>query len=229
MTVYADVQRLEPGAEVELFAIDASSITGSTADNIYFHGYTQVGPILWQGQEYSPWPIIAEGFILDPQKPPVPTLSVGNVDGSITALCLNYQDLVGALLTRHRTFAQYLDGQPGADPTQEFPPDKWYLERKSSEDKDVVSWELASALDFGTQQLPGRQIIANMCTWLQRGGYRGPYCGYNGPPVAMADGTPTTDPTKDACGGRLSDCELRFGVNNQLPYGGFPASGLLRT
>jgi lambda family phage minor tail protein L len=48
---------------------------------------------------------------------------VGNVDGSITALCLSYQDLVGAVLTRHRTLGKYLDAanfggtNATADPT----------------------------------------------------------------------------------------------------------------
>lgn len=229
MTIYADVQKLEPGAEVHLFTLDASAITGSGADTIHFHGYQQVGPILWQGVSYDPWPIEAEGFELSPQKPPQPMLSVGNVDGSITALCLNYQDLVGAVLTRHRTLAQYLDGQPGADPTQEFPPEQWRLEQKTSETNETVQWALSSALDFGGQQLPARVIGANMCTWLQRGGYRGPYCGYNGPPVADEHGNPTSDPAKDRCGGRLSDCKLRFGEDSPLPYGGFPAAGLLRS
>src|SRR5574337_726831 len=166
MTIYADVQKLEPGAEVHLFTLDASAITGSGADTIHFHGYQQVGPILWQGVGYDPWPIEAEGFELSPQKPPQPMLSVGNVDGSITALCLNYQDLVGAVLTRRRTLAQYLDGQPGADPTQEFPPEQWRLEQKTSETNETVQWALSSALDFGGQQLPARVIGANMCTWL---------------------------------------------------------------
>src|SRR5574337_2073324 len=98
----ASVRRLP---EVHLFTLDASAITGSGADTIHFHGYQQVGPILWQGVSYDPWSIEAEGFELSPQKPPQPMLSVGNVDGSITALCLNYQDLVGAVLTRHRTLA----------------------------------------------------------------------------------------------------------------------------
>lgn len=229
MTIYADVQRLEPGAKVDLFELDASAITGSALDVLRFHGYQQVGTITWQGKVYSPWPIEATGFALDPQQPPMPMLSVGNVDGSITALCLNYQDMVGALLTRHRTLGQYLDGQPGADPTQEFPPDRWFLERKASETKVLVQWELSSALDFSQQQLPARLIVANTCTWLSRGGYRGPYCGYTGAPVAKADDTATSDPAQDVCGGRLSSCKLRFGANNQLPYGGFPAAGLLRT
>jgi len=230
MTITADVQKLEPGGMVVLFELDATAITGGGAgDVVRFHGYTMEGPIMWQGQQYDPWPIYADGFELTPDKPPMPTLQVGNVDGTITAMCLAYQDLVGSVLTRHRTLEQYLDGRPGADPAQEFPLDKWFIERKSSETNELVEFELSSALDFGQQQLPGRKIIANSCSWLQRGGYRGPYCGYSGPPVAKADDTPTSDPAQDACGGRLSSCKLRFGANNPLPYGSFPAAGLLRS
>src|ERR1051325_9795789 len=118
--------------------------------------------------------------------------------------------MVGSLVIRHRTLEQYLDGRPGADPMQELPLDKWYIERKASETNEVVEFELSSALDFGQQQLPGRKIIANSCSWLQRGGYRGPYCSYSGPPVAMADDTPTDDPALDACGGRSILCKRRF-------------------
>lgn len=227
MTLTADVQKLEPGAEVVLWTLDASQITGSGSDVIRFHGYQQAGPIIWQGNAYDPWPIDAEGFELNPSKPPVPTLSVGNVDGSITALCLNYQDLVGAKLTRHVTAGQYLDGQPDADPTQESV-SLWLLEQKTSETSEAVVWSLSSAMDFGQVQLPRRQIVAGMCLWLTIGGYRGPYCGYNGPPVADENGDATSDPAKDKCGGKLADCKLRFGDGNPLPFGGFPAAGLLR-
>lgn len=108
--VYADVQKLEPGEEVHLFELDATSITGGgSGDILRFHGYTQVGDITWQGKEYTGWPIQAQGFERTTDQQPVPTLAVGNVDGSITALCLSYQDLLGAKLTRHRTFGKYLD------------------------------------------------------------------------------------------------------------------------
>lgn len=157
------------------------------------------------------------------------------MDGSITALCLAYQDLVGALIKRHRTFGKYLDaanfpdGNAGSDPTQEFPVDQWAIERKSSESNDVVQWELSCPLDIGDQKLPARLVIANFCPWLQRGGYRGPYCGYTGPAVAQADDTPTTDPSKDRCGGRLSSCKLRQWPDGIPNFGGFPAAGLMRT
>lgn len=229
MTFAADIQTLEPGAEIVLFALDARAITGGgPGDIIRFHGYTSSGSILWQGETYDPWPIHAEGFKVDPAQPSVPALSVGNIDGRITALCLAFQDMVGARLTRYRTLKQYLDGQPDADPEQEAAPDIWLIERRASEDNTQVTFELASPMDLGDRQVPSRQIIANVCSWLIKGGYRGVYCGYNGPPVAKQDDSPTSDPEQDVCGGRLSSCYLRFGQNNPIPYGGFPAAKLIR-
>jgi lambda family phage minor tail protein L len=227
MTLTADVQTLEPGALVELFELDATAISG---DLLRFHAYTKVGSIWWQGVEYSPWPIMAEGFEMQPSKPPMPLLTVGNIDGSIAAACLAYQDLVGAVVIRHRTLGKYLDAvnfggvNPTADPTQELPPDKWYIERKAIENNTTVQFELSSALDFGGVQLPRRTIIANQCPWT----YRATECGYVGGPVAKADDTATSDPTLDVCGKRLTSCKLRFGANNPLPFGGFPAAALTR-
>lgn len=235
MTIYADVQKLEPGAWVELFDLDARSITGGgSGDILHFHGYTQVGPIIWGGVSYEPYPVQAEGFEKNPDQPPTPTFSAGNVSGRITALCLAYQDLVGAKLTRTRTFGKYLDaanfpdGNPTADPEEVIGVDVCYLERKSSETSEAVTWELSSPMDFGERQLPGREIVANVCGWLKRGGYRGPYCGYTGPAVAKIDDTPTSDPSQDACGGRLHSCELRQWPDGVLNYGGYPAAQLIR-
>lgn len=65
----------------------------------------------------------AEGFEKTSAQQPVPKLSVGNIDGSISALCLTYQDLLGSKVTFHRTFGKYLDAvnfggvNPTADPT----------------------------------------------------------------------------------------------------------------
>lgn len=230
--IFADIQTLEPGAWVELFELDASAIG---ADKLYFHGYTQIGPIYWQGQQYDPWPIQTQGFAIDPSQPPTPTLTAGNINGRMTALCLAYQDMVGATLIRHRTLGKYLDaanfagGNPTADPTQEIGVDAWRLQRRSSEDNTQLQWELSSALDFNGRQLPARQIIANVCGWLARGGYRGKFCGYIGPAVAEVDDTPTDDPSRDVCGGRLSSCKLRQWPDGVLNYGGFPAAALIKS
>ena len=165
----------------------------------------------------------------------MPKLSVSNIDGRITALCLMFGDLVGAKVIRRQTLVKYLDaanfpeGNPTADPNEHFQDEVWFIERKTSEDKETVEFELTTAIDLNGEQLPGRQIIAGVCGWLIRGGYRGPYCGYTGPAVADANDVPTDDPARDQCSGLVRGCKLRFGADKELPYGGFPAAGLLRT
>lgn len=413
--ITADAQQLEPGGRITLFELDASSFG---ADQLFFHAHLQSGVIWWQGQEYGPWPIEATGFSRTSDQPPNPRLKVSNIDGRITALCLMFDDLVGARVIRRQTLVKYLDGKnfpplrnlarnssfeesptstsaptgwvtettmsamsiryvpsplsgggralrfeatataagqyvglalpntltdklqiepdtdftlstnvrgspgcvlrmyvqwvnasnvvlatstlpdvtatgqwmrlsltgrtsqpsavrarlfvgrmfsvaagavaleldntqfergpvateyqptgvdldasrnPTADPNEHFLDEIWFIERKVSETKETVEFELTTAIDLNGEQLPGRQVIAGVCGWLIRGGYRGPYCGYNGPAVADANDVPTTDPARDQCGGRVNSCKLRFGADKPLPYGGFPAAGLLRT
>lgn len=393
MTIAQEVQKLNPDAMVELFKLDGGAVGGEV---LYFHGMTEQGPIWWQGTQYDPWPLKAEGFARTSQQQPTPKLSVANLDGSITELCRLFDDMVGTVVTRVRTFVKYLDNEnfgkknllkytqnfdqspnwlslnavtvtpntqsapdftttadtltiptglsgryqevtvipgmdytftvygkrgtlaqadykmavydvtnsawisqdyvpspqitvtewtrmelhfkvpatcttirvypyrnsnsasagdiylwgaqlelgisettyerkdasgvnPTADPTQEFPPEVWFIERKSSENNEAVQFELASAFDLQNVRLPRRQIISNYCTWKSVGGYRGPYCGYTGIPVAKDDGTPTSDPGLDNCGGKLSDCKLRQWPDGVLNFGGFPAAGLMRT
>ena len=232
MSILADIQTLEPGARIELYELDASGIG---ADQLYFHAHLQSGPIYWQGQQYDPWPIKATGFEKNSDQAPRPQLQVGNVGGVIGALCIMYDDLVGARLIRRRTLKQYLDaanfpeGNPTADPDEHFPDETWRIEQKSGETKEQVTFVLSGALDFDDQQLPDRQIVANHCAWLKRGGYRGPYCGYAGTACFDIRDNPVEDPAQDRCGGRLTSCQLRFGENNPLPFGSFPSAGRLRS
>lgn len=232
MTIQQLVQTLEPGYIVDLWILDGTDIgAGATR----FHGHNQEASIWFQGFEYLPWPIEAEGFGRTSASTPQPTLTVSNFEGRITALCLAYQDMVGAVLTRKRTMARFLDAQsfpggvnPTADPTQEFQPEIWLVERKAYEDRDKVQFELASAMDLEGQLLPGRGILSSRCLWLSIGGYRGEYCGYAGPAVARADDTATAVLAEDRCGGRVASCKKRYGENNPLPFGSFPAAGLMR-
>ena len=233
MTIYADVQSLEPGEHVELFELDATAIGG---DLLRFHGYTKVGPIYWQGETYSPWPIQSSGMDkLGDGQQPNPTLSVGDVNGTISAMCLYLDDLVDAVVRRHVTFGKYLDaanfpeGNPTANPAEEFPPDVWYVEQKQSDDGTTIEFMLSSPMALEDEQIPRRQIIANVCQWLRMGGYRGPYCGYTGESMFDRDDNPVTDPALDRCGGRLSSCKARFGEDQPLSFGAFPGADLLRS
>ncbi|MDI9686560.1 phage minor tail protein L [Burkholderia cenocepacia] len=225
MTIAADVQHLSPGSLIELYEFDTSSLGGEV---MRFHAHLQTGVITWQGVQYSPWPVVAQGFErTGGATQPAPTLTVSNLDGSISALCLLLGDCVGGQIRRHRTLSKYLDGQPGADPSAEMPVEVWYVEQKTGEDNTAVEFTLSSVLDFSGRQLPNRQVIAHLCPaeWV----YRGPICGYRGTAYFDANNNPVTDPTKDVCGRRLSSCKCRFGANNPLPFGGFPAAGTAGT
>ena len=103
MTLSADVQRLELGSVVTLYILDAEPIG---AETYHFHSH-DAAPITWQGVQYDPWQLEASGFEMSGSRNPSPKLKMGNVGGFITALCLQFDDLVGATLTRKRTLAQY--------------------------------------------------------------------------------------------------------------------------
>lgn len=221
MSIAADIQQLEPGRLIELFEVDCTSIGG---DLLRFHGHLQSTSIWWQGMEYKPWPIDASGFEhTSASQQPSPTLSVGNLNGTISALCVYLADMVGAKVRRRRTLTKYLDavnfpgGNPTADPTQEMAPELWYIEQKSSETNVQVDFMLASALDFGGQQLPARQI-APTCQWM----YRDSNCGYTGTAYFDVNGSPVSDPALDRCSKQITTgCQCRFGVNQPLSFGGF--------
>ena len=90
-------------------------------------------------------------------------LTISNALGTITAILLNVNqvttgnDLTGATVTRIRTLARYLDSInfPGntnplgtPDPTAEFPQEIYKIDRKSAENREVVTFELAAVFDL---------------------------------------------------------------------------------
>jgi len=229
MSIDSEIQLLEPSGLVELFELDCTDIGG---DILYFHGYTRNGNVTWQGTVYKPWPIEPDGFgVSGEAQQPSPTLQVGNVDGSIAALCSYLNDLLGAKLTRRRTLVKFLDAvnfpdgvNAEADPTAHFPDDIWYVEQKSNANKTVVEFTMKSALDLSDMFLPKRIVIANLCPWA----YRSADCGYAGGAVADENDVATSDLSKDKCGKRVGSCKLRFGANGPLPFGGFAGASLNR-
>lgn len=230
MSISTDIQKLEPGAIIELFEVDLTPFGGEL---LRFHAGTNqlTQNIVWKGNEYVAFPVKASGFEFSGQgQAPRPKLMVANVFGSITALVLQYQDIVGAKVTRRRTLSKYLDAvnfpgsvNPTADPNAEFPADVFYVDRKANETNEMVEFELAPAMDVTNVMLPRRQIVQNICPWK----YRGAECGYTGTAYFNANDQ-ATNLAGDACGKRLSSCKLRFGQFAELPYGGFPAAGLIR-
>lgn len=179
--------------------------------------------ITWQGNVYEPWPFEANGFEMSSGGNATPRMRISNIDGLVTSMCILYDDIIGARVNRHRTFAKYLDGMPDADPNEHFPLEIWIVEQKLTETNEFVDFELSSALNFDGVQLPRRLVLSSSCAWR----YRSSECSYTGPPVADQYDNPTSDPALDVCGKRLQSCKLRFGDNEPLPFGGFPSAGII--
>lgn len=196
--------------------------------------------IIWQGQTYSPVAIQTDGLeIRGDGSPSTPKLVVGNtidgINGAVTAMCAFYSDFVGAELRVIRVLAKHLDaanftvGNPAAD-SQQYTDQYWTINQKTheslSEQDSSVAFELSTPLTAQRKMIPSR-TITKYCDWAVKGKYRGESCGYTGTAMFTEDGKPTDNPALDKCGGCLSDCKLRFGENEPLSFGGFPAASML--
>lgn len=229
--IASEIQKLSPSAVIELFEIDATNLGAGV---LRFHAGTNElrQNVVWQGQEYIRFPVQVTGFEMSGQGTlPRPRMKVSNVLSAITALLLQYEDLVGAKITRKRTLARYLDAvnfdggvNDTADPDAAYPDDVYFIDRKSTETKDLVEFELASSLDLAGVRIPRRQVVANLCVWEYRGGE----CGYTDTRRYTIDDVETSDANQDRCGKRVTSCKKRFGEGGALPYGGFPSAGGIR-
>ena len=173
--IITDLQKINPSAIIELFTLTTDATLHGSAQTYRFHNGTSLnanGDIIWAGNQYLKMPIQAEGFAFRKGQLPRPTLTISNALGTITAILLNVNqvttgnDLTGATVTRIRTLARYLDavnfsggtnplGTP--DPTAEFPQEIYKIDRKSSENREIVQFELAAVFDLAGIRAPKRQ------------------------------------------------------------------------
>ena len=233
-SIYADLSALAPDAIIELFELHYDNTLHGSTDILRWHAGSNAdvtGNITWNSNDYARLPVQAEGFeYTNSGTLPRPTLSVANLDGAVTALLLSVNlttpgnDLTGAKVKRIRTLKKFLDGESAADPYATFPVEEWFIDRKATESRDVVSFELASKFDLSNKELPNRQVVANICQWQ----YRSSECSYTGSNYFDVNNNSVGTLAQDACGKRLSSCKKRFGENGELPFGSFPGAGLLR-
>jgi lambda family phage minor tail protein L len=217
----SDLQSIAPSAIIELFQLELNAAQHGANETYYFHAGTNAtgsnGDIVWDGQAYLAFPIEATEFeYTGTGSLPRPKLRVSNIYGTITGIILTLPNgLEGAKVTRIRTLARYIDGVnfPGGtnplgtpDPTAEFPREIYYIDRKASENRDLIEFELAAAFDLVGVRAPKRQCVANVCQWT----YRGPECGYAGNAFFNFNDVPVGAIGQDVCGKRLRSCELRF-------------------
>ena len=109
---------------------------------------------------------------------PRPKLTVANPKGVITDLIKRRDDLVGSLFKRVRIFLKYIDEEnfpdginpfATSDPSSRFDDDVYVFNRKVTENKYFIEFELVSPLEMENAKLPARIMIANYCPWHYRG------------------------------------------------------------
>ncbi|QQN40344.1 phage minor tail protein L [Acinetobacter sp. CS-2] len=185
--------------------------------------------IIWQGETFEPMALEVSGLEMRSDgKASAPTLSmennIGGIQGAVSIYCLQFGDFAGAKLKVITTLAKYLDaenfssGNATANPSEKRE-QIWFIEQKTSENSQQVTFELSNPVDFEGLKIPTRQI-SNYCNWE----YRSEECGYIGSAMFTEKDEPTDNPALDRCNYRTSGCRCR---ENELHFGGFPASSMV--
>ena len=186
--VFSDIQKINPSSIIELFKLELKEglnyPTGNPDTIVTEHRFhagfnlNATGELVWNGESYSRFPVEAKGFAYKKGQLPRPTITISNMGSpnisSILQLantCTAGNDLTGAKITRIRTMAKFLDaanfsgatnpfGTP--NPNAEFPKEIYYIDRKSAENRNVVSFELAAVFDLAGVRAPKRQCTRDI-------------------------------------------------------------------
>ncbi|MAF24535.1 phage minor tail protein L [bacterium] len=195
-----EIHSLNPSAICVLYEIDLSKIkknlnlgTGEIApDVLRFHNMEALTnkKVSFRSETYHALPITMTGFeITSNASLPRPTMYFSSLKGlieeavsneyyaSLKKAILELDNLIGAKVTRIRTFSRFLDASNNIEEAgdfdgtvnPEFPKEIYYVQRKISEDKNGIQLELSSVLDLENFKLPGRICVANRCPWVYRG------------------------------------------------------------
>jgi|TARA_R110000824_G_scaffold181108_1_gene361845 lambda family phage minor tail protein L len=222
--VQNEASKLEPSTLIELFEIDVSDIligdklektlksdnsfnVNLKQHNIFrFHNNLTMTStnIVFQGNTYIAMPVASAGYESNSKgTAATPKLSMAVKDDGVPefkilkSLMKDLDDLVGARVTRIRTFAKFLDASNWSDQTDKilkaesdpdpyafFPPDVYFVDRKSLETNTMMTLELASFINYEKLKIPQRILNARRCPWT----YRGEGCCYENKALAESQG-----------------------------------------
>ena len=186
-SVFSSLQDINPSAIIELFTLQLSTALHG-ANTVYrFHAGSNLnanGKIVWATNEYLRFPIQATGFAFQRGQLPRPRITISNATGLISSILLSVNetttgnDLTGATVTRIRTLAKFIDAvifadgtNPTADDEAEFPQEIYSIDRKETETRELVEFELAAPTDLAGVRIPKRQctrsIFPSIGTFVQ--------------------------------------------------------------
>ena len=228
--ISAESQKATPSPLVILYELDLTK-WGEGIARFTNQPRSNNEPIIFCGQTYQVYPIEITGFETSgtgaPGRPVVSMCS----SASIVSLILGCNDLIGAPLTRIKTYECFLDDGDTPNSDAIFQIDRYRVERKTMQNRLQVSFELTSILDQEGSYLPRCQALKNYCFFVYRywNHRTGKFvydehdpCPYTGSKYYDRNGNRVSSAESDICGKTLNDCQIRFGEKALLPYGGFP-------
>lgn len=189
--INSEASKLTPSSLINLYKFDGTNI--GLTEPYYFYAGTDFNyqNVVFDSIEYTPIPLEINDFEIDGQgRIPRPKLTIANINGVISKLILENQDLAGTVISRKRVFVKYIDDvnfQGGvnpwgtADPEASFAEEVFIINRKLSENNQVVQFELASPFEVDNVKLPKRPIYALICPIQYR---CAEVCPYSGGPIA---------------------------------------------
>ena len=135
--------------------------------------------ITWQGVDYLPLPIRSEGFSSKGDNElPRPKLQISNAELILSKYLKIYNNFVGAKIIRKRTFAKFLDDEnfengenpffdlsmqaSTADLNSQLPDEVFYINRRVTETKEFVEFELSTVFEMDNVFIPNRMFTQDI-------------------------------------------------------------------
>jgi len=187
---------------IDLFEIKLNDFEGY----FYFHGSKNFEKnLVFQGRTYLYIPCEMSNLQYGSDgKQNRPVIKISNVNNFISNLIKDRGSLLGKEFNRKKMLAKDLDAvnfdgaskNPlGTSSFKDFiSNDKFVVNRKNSENKERVEFELSNILDIDGLACPSRKVYNNTCQWQYRGhgcNY-GKLLNYDGPDVQVTEATGNT-------------------------------------
>lgn len=186
---------LDNTSVLDLFEIKLNDFDGY----FRFHGSKNMNQnIVFKGKQYLFIPCEISNLEYSSEaKQNRPTLSISNTNNYISNLIKDRRDLIGKRFYRKKILAKDLDdinfggsnkNNLGVSSFTSFiSVDTFIIQKKNSENKDKVEFQLANILDLDGQTVPSRKVYNDICQWQYRGSgcNYGKLSDYNGPIIPV--------------------------------------------
>ena len=146
---------------VELFEIDLRRIGFDRVIRVTAND--QGGKWLtWRGATYQAVPVELTGVGTQTEGAmPQPIFKISNISGLLTNLNNIYGNLINASVRRWRTWEEFLDTEPTANPNMYMDVQEWIIIKKEVQTPFDCSYKLASQYDREAIKLPKRQVLTD--------------------------------------------------------------------